>query len=52
VAAAVDTDDWFAHYVPHCVSDLEWIMDKLQCRLAFTLRVDRYVSVAEDSAAN
>jgi hypothetical protein len=48
----IHADDWFAHYFPYRVSNGKRGADKQKFSLAFTLRINRYFSVTEDSAAD
>jgi hypothetical protein len=48
----IHADDWFAHYVSNRVSNGKRGADNQKFSLAFTLRIDRYVSITEYSAAN
>jgi len=50
--AVIHADDWFAHYVPNRVSNSKRGADKQKFSLAFTLRINRYFSVTENSAAD
>lgn len=52
LSVSVHADERLAHYVSDCVSYGEWRADKHKFGLAFTLRVNRYISITEDSAVN
>ncbi len=49
---SINADDWFTHDVTHRVRHGEGRVHKKKLRLAFTLRINSYVPVPENSASD